>query len=303
MSQQPDVRFTVLGGYLGAGKTTLLNEMLADPAGERLGVIVNDIGEINVDAQLIESATDDLIALGNGCVCCSAADGFGQALETLRGHGVDHVVVEVSGVGDPWRVAQWGRTPGFALAGVLVLADATAIEMQAMDGYVGETVAAQLRGGDLVVLTKSDAATDGGESARTWLETVTDAPVVVAPRGARSVAALLGALEVGTGSGGIEAHHDHRVWSVPTVPALERARWLAWLAAAPTAVVRVKGVVPAGEPGSALVVQRVGRRTEVYRHRGDVGPSGLVVVASAAADERQVAEWLSTLDTFRHRPP
>jgi G3E family GTPase len=108
------IPLTVLGGYLGAGKTTLLNRLLADPKGRRLGVIVNDVGEISVDVALVAEADGDTIGLTNGCVCCSLADGFLGALDRLREphRGIDHIVVEVSGVGDPWKVAQWGRTPG-----------------------------------------------------------------------------------------------------------------------------------------------------------------------------------------------
>nr|HML49093.1 GTP-binding protein [Clostridia bacterium] len=67
----------VLTGYLGSGKTTLVNRLLADPQGLRIAVIVNDIGEINIDATLIAGsghasfADDSLVALTNGCICCS----------------------------------------------------------------------------------------------------------------------------------------------------------------------------------------------------------------------------------------
>ncbi|MDG1421802.1 MAG: GTP-binding protein, partial [Tateyamaria sp.] len=62
---------TVIGGYLGAGKTTLINRLLAENHGLRLLVLVNDFGAINIDASLIETAEDDMIALSNGCVCCT----------------------------------------------------------------------------------------------------------------------------------------------------------------------------------------------------------------------------------------
>ena len=146
MAGGTDLPFTVIGGYLGAGKTTLVNELLRDPRGRRFGVVVNDIGEIDVDAALIDISDTDMVTLGNGCVCCSAVDGFQAALATLLdpARGIDHVVVEVSGVGDPWKVAQWGRTPGLSLDAVIVLADAEQIRRQAADQYVGETVLTQL---------------------------------------------------------------------------------------------------------------------------------------------------------------
>ena len=59
---------TVIGGYLGAGKTTLLNRLLANPDGQRIAVLVNDFGEIDIDGRLLDSATDDVLRLANGCI-------------------------------------------------------------------------------------------------------------------------------------------------------------------------------------------------------------------------------------------
>ena len=69
------VRFTVLGGYLGAGKTTLLNRLLSDNQGVRIALLINDFGAINIDAELIDTQTDQQINLTNGCVCCGLSDG------------------------------------------------------------------------------------------------------------------------------------------------------------------------------------------------------------------------------------
>ena len=109
---------TVIGGYLGAGKTTLLNRLLANPDGQRIAVLVNDFGEIDIDGRLLDSATDNVLRLANGCICCSVADNFAETLETVRGFAdrIDRVVVEVSGVGQPHKVAQWGHSPGFSLS-------------------------------------------------------------------------------------------------------------------------------------------------------------------------------------------
>ena len=63
---------TILGGYLGAGKTTLVNHLLRNADGKRLAILVNDFGEIAIDADLIEAQSDDVISLSGGCVCCSS---------------------------------------------------------------------------------------------------------------------------------------------------------------------------------------------------------------------------------------
>ena len=81
------VKIIMLTGYLGAGKTTLLNHILANDGGIRAAVIVNDIGEINVDASLIAdgglSETDDLIPLTNGCICCTVRGDLVRVVEGL----------------------------------------------------------------------------------------------------------------------------------------------------------------------------------------------------------------------------
>ena len=85
------VKIIMLTGYLGAGKTTLLNHILANDGGIRAAVIVNDIGEINVDASLIAdgglSETDDLIPLTNGCICCTLSDDLANQLQGIADSG------------------------------------------------------------------------------------------------------------------------------------------------------------------------------------------------------------------------
>ena len=98
--------FTVLGGFLGAGKTTLLNRLLTETQDTRFAVLVNDFGELNIDEGLVARHDGKTIALSNGCMCCSMADGFLSTLMTVmdRAEAVDHVVVEASGVANPRRI-------------------------------------------------------------------------------------------------------------------------------------------------------------------------------------------------------
>ena len=100
--------FTVIGGFLGAGKTTLLNHWLRHADGQRLAVLVNDFGALNIDAGLIKAHSGDTIALTNGCVCCQIGDDLSMALIGVlqQRERFDAVVVEASGVSDPWRIAQ-----------------------------------------------------------------------------------------------------------------------------------------------------------------------------------------------------
>ena len=96
----------LLTGYLGSGKTTLLNRILANEKGIRFAVIVNDIGEVNIDADLIEKGgivgegDDSLVPLQNGCICCTLVGDFGKALnEVIEQYHPDRILIEPSGVG------------------------------------------------------------------------------------------------------------------------------------------------------------------------------------------------------------
>ncbi len=101
-------------GYLGAGKTTLLNKVLSQPNGHRIAVIVNDIGEINIDARLIEKSgggvtmqDGDLIPLTNGCICCTLSEDLAQQLSDLAcSNKYDYIVIEASGICEPMPIAQ-----------------------------------------------------------------------------------------------------------------------------------------------------------------------------------------------------
>lgn len=103
---------TLLCGYLGAGKTTLLNKVLNNQEGYRVAVIVNDIGEINVDASLIAKGghitdTSDIVPLTNGCICCTLKSEMTEGIEKLISKRLyDYILIEASGVCEPMPIAQ-----------------------------------------------------------------------------------------------------------------------------------------------------------------------------------------------------
>ena len=104
------VKIVMLTGYLGAGKTTLLNHILENDGGIRAAVIVNDIGEINVDADLIAdgglSEADDLIPLTNGCICCTLSEDLANQLQGIAESGdFDYIIIEASGICEPIPIA------------------------------------------------------------------------------------------------------------------------------------------------------------------------------------------------------
>ena len=131
----------VIGGYLGAGKTTLVNHLLRTAAGRRIAVLVNDFGEIAIDAELILGAEGGVLSLAGGCVCCTIGEDLVGALETLltREPRPDLLLIATSGVGMPGAVAQTaGLMADLLVEGVVVLMDAETVSSAAADRYVGD---------------------------------------------------------------------------------------------------------------------------------------------------------------------
>lgn len=113
MTNTKEVPVLLLTGYLGSGKTTLLNKILANKKGIKFAVIVNDIGEVNIDAALIEKGgvvgkkDDSLVALQNGCICCTLKmDLVEQLKEIVDMKKFDYIVIEASGICEPAPIAQ-----------------------------------------------------------------------------------------------------------------------------------------------------------------------------------------------------
>lgn len=107
------VPITLITGYLGSGKTTLINYLLKNAGGYKMAVIVNDIGEVNIDADLIEKGgvvagkDDNLVALQNGCICCTLKKDLIEQLASLvRSRKFDHILIEASGICEPIPIAQ-----------------------------------------------------------------------------------------------------------------------------------------------------------------------------------------------------
>ena len=151
------VPILLVTGFLGAGKTTLVNHVLAHAAGKRIAAVVNDFGAINIDAELVAGASDGVVSLANGCICCSLEGDLLRTLATLlrRTPPPEAIVIETSGIADPADIVRnlmdpviWRAAP---LETVVCVLDATA----ALDDALLQS---QLRAADIVALTKLDLA-------------------------------------------------------------------------------------------------------------------------------------------------
>ncbi len=159
---------TVIGGYLGAGKTSLINRALRGAGGRRLAILVNDFGDTNIDADLIEGRDGEVWRLSGGCVCCEIGSDMVGTLMRLAAEPdrPDQILIETSGVALPASVAQsLALVSGLSRDLVIVAAAADQIERQVDDPYVGDTVRRQLAQADLLVPTRLDLL-DANRAAR-----------------------------------------------------------------------------------------------------------------------------------------
>jgi len=297
---------TVITGFLGAGKTTLIRHVLANAGGRRLAVIVNEFGDIGIDGEILKGCGDDscpeenIVELANGCLCCTVADEFVPALDTILSLDppVEHIVIETSGLALPKPLVQAFHWPqiksrvtvdgvvavvdGAALAQGRVAADLDALARQRADDAaldhddpIEEVFEDQIACADLVVLNKRDLLEpDGLDAAVAAVRRALPraVKVVTAADGNVDPAALLG-LGVGTEDDianrrtrhDLELEHDHDDFDsfVVRLPEISDPAALAAQVTAVAeagAVLRVKGFVAIAGKSMRLQLQAVGPR-------------------------------------------
>ncbi|WP_194860959.1 GTP-binding protein [Dietzia sp. SYD-A1] len=309
----------VLTGYLGAGKTTLLNHLLSGAPELRIAAIVNDFGEIDVDATSVAGRVDSMISLANGCVCCEVdASELGDTLARLAGpdHGLDLAVIEASGLAEPAVLSRMvHEVPREVVrhAGMVQVVDAEGLD-DAMERH--PRLAAHLAEADLVVVNKCDLVDRSHfdrirETIRRHAPRVAVLPAVRAavPTGLllgmepdRSVATgAAGDPEPAEGQRGTHDHshlrdHSHlhdgyRALTVAPAGPLHPRRFLAALASPPAGVYRAKGTVTLSTVDGLrrYEVALVGRRLEL--RAGGQGAEGVVMIG-VDLDDDEVGAFL-----------
>src|SRR6201991_1256994 len=187
---------TIVTGVIGAGKTTLIRHVLANAQGRRLAVILNEFGDVGIDGEILKGCgdaacpEDNIVELANGCLCCTVADEFVPALDTIlaRSPKVEHIVIETSGLALPKPLVQAFHWPaiksrvtvdgviavvdGAALADGRVAADLGALARQRAadnaldhDNPIEEVFEDQIACADLVVLNKRDLVSETDAAA------------------------------------------------------------------------------------------------------------------------------------------
>src|SRR6201989_794279 len=225
---------TIVTGFLGAGKTTLIRHVLANANGRRLAIIVNEFGDVGIDGEILKGCGDEacpqenIVELANGCLCCTVADDFVPALDTIlaRKPVVEHIVIETSGLALPKPLVQAFHWPsiksrvtvdgviavvdGAALAEGRVAADLDALARQRgadsaldHDDPIEEVFEDQIACADLVVLNKRDLLDAGG------LDTAVAAVARALPRAVKVVTVADGKVDAGALLGlGVATEND-----------------------------------------------------------------------------------------------
>jgi G3E family GTPase len=189
----------LLAGFLGSGKTTAVNHLLAHAEGRRIAAVVNDFGAVNIDAELIVGASDGVVSLSNGCICCSLEGDLLRTLASLlrRDPRPELIVIETSGVADPMDVVRnlmdpviWREAP---LETVLCVVDAT-MPVAMLDDAL---LRSQIRAADVVALSKVDLADAAGQARiRDAVRAIRPSAVVVDAAHGEVSAALLFASDI-----------------------------------------------------------------------------------------------------------
>jgi cobalamin biosynthesis protein CobW len=304
---------TIVTGFLGAGKTTLIRHVLANARGRRLAVIVNEFGDVGIDGEILKGCGDEacpeenIVELANGCLCCTVADDFVPALDTIlaRTPAVEHIVIETSGLALPKPLVQAFHWPaiksrvtvdgvvavvdGAALAAGQVAADLDALARQRAadtaldhDDPIEEVFDDQIACADLVVLNKRDLLDAlGAEKAMAAITKALPRAVKIVPAADGKVdpAALLG-LGIGTEDDianrrtrhDAELEHDHDDFEsfVLPLPEISDPAALAGriaAAAGNAGVLRVKGFASVAGKPMRLLVQAVGPRVTHHYDR------------------------------------
>lgn len=187
---------TIITGFLGSGKTTLIRNLMMNPQGKRLAVIVNEFGTMGVDGDILKSCADDncpvenIVELANGCICCTVADDFIPTIEALMAltPRPDHILIETSGLALPKPLLKAFDWPAIrsriTVDGVIALADAEAVaagrfapDVAAVDAQraadasldhetpLSEVFEDQILCADLILLSKADLAGEAGLTA------------------------------------------------------------------------------------------------------------------------------------------
>jgi G3E family GTPase len=280
---------TIVTGFLGSGKTTFVNHVLAQRTGLKIAVMVNEIGDIAIDGDLIVGAGDGMVELANGCICCSINNDLVDAVFRVlqRKPRVDCLIVETTGLADPLPIVLTFLRTEFRDAvrvdAIVALADA---ESFSLDLFDSKAALNQLRYADFVLLNKCDIVPpEQADAVELKIRAIAEGVRVARTVRARIPLPLI----VGTGSlGGRELpEHGHghiaadgfEAVSFAADEAFSPGRFQAFLEGLPANVFRAKGVLSVAGSARRHLFHLVGRRFTLDEAPPELsGPNRLVLI-------------------------
>ena len=297
---ETDMNVTLLTGFLGSGKTTVLRHALEHPKGQKIAVVVNDVGEIEVDAHLIGRGTPSRVSLSNGCVCCALSDDLSNQLEALARTGdYDIAIVEASGVADPINIAQAIHgTNGCHLDGVVAVADPISFEDHLINPDTTSLLQRQLQAAHLVLLSKADLLDENALlTVRSAIaETAPGSRIISVEHGQVDVDVLCGAADSGVSLTNTDKSTNFEVVTAVVDPAgpWDPRQLGEILEQTDHQLLRAKGWFD-DRQGSRYHLEVVGRRWSI--EQSDAGPSpAVVLIGLRKAEVDAAAARLRALD-------
>ena len=292
IQSRPGPSVTVLTGFLGAGKTTLVNHLLSTDHGRRIAVIVNEMGEIGIDGDLIVSSDEEVIEMANGCVCCtlSVRNDLTATIRKLlaRPEPPDYVVIETSGAADPVPVTQAlfvdELSDRIAVDGIVTMVDAKHVDAH-LDAFGPDRpdsrVVDQILCADRIVLNKTDLV--GPDALRRTEDRISEfnstAPVIRSCYSRVDPDEILGIEAFGGSAASADGGFFEDTYVPSSSPGIEaisievdgeldevRLRdWLATLTEARSAdIYRMKGILAVAGRPRQTILQGVHRLFEIY---------------------------------------
>jgi G3E family GTPase len=308
------VPLTILTGFLGAGKTTLLNRILTGNHGLRVGVLVNDFGSINIDAELVVGVDGNMISLANGCVCCQIRDDLVESVGAMlaRPESIEYILLEASGVADPAGIFMTFNDPNLRdrirLDGVTCVIDADQVFAHPEYPPLMDLKLRQVGFADMLILNKVElAGPERVAKVRAWLDEHFNRLRIVETNYCEvPYQILLGVGRFDPARSGLNSHavaqsctdptcydddhgHDHSqlfsTWSYETDQPLALEVLRETMRKLPGTVYRAKGIVySADAPQRRVVLQVVGRRVDISLQDdwGERAPRTRIVAIGAA---------------------
>lgn len=264
-SEDEQIPLTVIGGFLGAGKTTYLNDLIKRGLPANALLIVNDFGDINIDAELIEYRDDSIMQLSNGCVCCTLGGTLAEQLAvTLRLRSAPSVIIiEASGVANPARIADIAKLSSrLRLADVVCIVDGARWLHHAQDSLIGDIWREQIASANKMYINRlaaSDKAKVFEQLKRINPQAVIEHTASISPS-PQNVPSPTSQSKTNLGNTSSHNHANWHSFSLTGSASIDKGRLNILLVTYRDVLVRAKGFVLINDGSDAELLQYSGGR-------------------------------------------